>query len=378
MGKKIKVAHVLKCMDMGGIETLLMNFYRKIDREKVQFIFILLSKEESFYEKEIIELGGIIYHIGGNKNVGKQIKKIRDIIRRERIDVVHSHTLFYSSIILLAAKLEKVKIRIAHSHSKNDNKNNNLKRKIIRQFSSILIKKTANVYMACSKEASEYLYGKKMTNNGKTIILKNGIEPNKYLDVEQNKVEELKNKYNIKEKKYIIVMVARLAKEKNHRYAINIAKQLKQEKENFNMFFVGSGPLEKELKQQIQEEGLEKEVIFTGLTQKPEIYFKISDVVIVPSEFEGFGITILEAQATKKLCIVSNNVPKEADLELGLVKYLNTTKEDIYKWVEEIKNSKKIKEISNKEIKNTLIEKGFDISETAKELLKIYQGEVIL
>lgn len=378
MNKKIKVAHVLKCMDMGGIETLLMNFYRNIDREKVQFIFILLSKEESFYEKEIKELGGIIYHIGGNKNFRKQIKTIRYIIRKEKIDVVHSHTLFYSSIVLLAAKLEKVKIRIAHSHSKNDNKNNNLKRKVIRQFSSMLIKKTANVYMACSKEASEYLYGKKMTNNGNTIILKNGIEPEKYLNVEQNKVEELKNKYNIKEKKYIIVMVARLAKEKNHRYAINIAKQLKQQKENFNLFFVGSGPLEQELKKQVQKEGLEKEVIFTGLTQKPEIYFKISDVAIVPSEFEGFGITILEAQATKKLCIVSNNVPKEADLKLGLVKYLNTTRVDINKWIEEIKNSKKIKEISDKEIKTTLIKNGFDISETAKYLLKIYQGEGIL
>ena len=273
--------------------------------------------------------------------------------------------------------MQKVKLRIAHSHSKNDNKRDNNKRKIVRKIASLLIKKTANVYIACSKEASEYLYGKKMTYNNRTIILRNGIQAEKYLNIEKYKIDDLIRTYNLNKQEYTIVMVARLAKEKNHEYAIKIAENLKERKEKFKMFFVGDGPLEEELKKEVKQKDLSKEIIFTGVVEEPEIYFKVSDVSILPSKFEGFGMTVLESQATKTICIVSKNVPDEADLGIDLVQYLDVTENSIDKWIEIIKNSKKTQEIPNEKVTQALIDKGLDIKETVKVLLKIYQGERI-
>ena len=364
--KKIKVVHVLKCMDMGGIETLIMNVFKNIDRTNVEFIFILFDENRSFYEDEIEKLGGRIYHIGKEKNPLKQMKNIRKVLKKEKPDVVHSHTLFYSGIVLLAAKLEKVNIRISHSHSKSDNKKNNFKRRMFRIIASWLIRVVANAYLACSIEAAEYLYGKKYVNKNKVIIIKNGIEPEKYLEIDDKKIRRIKEQYNINEKDYVITMIARLAKEKNHLYALKIAKQLKNENAKFKIFFVGDGILKEQIEKDIIKYDLNENVFLTGVTTEPQNFLEIADVFILPSKFEGFGITILEAQTNKKICLVSKNIPKDADLDLGLVKYLDINDENINEWVKEIKKSRDYKKYTDDIIKDKLIEKGLDITETVK------------
>lgn len=256
--KKVKVMHVLNCMDIGGIENFIMNLYRNIDREKINFMFLLFSKEESFYDKEIEKYGGKIFHIGFEKNLTRQFKNIYKVLKNEKPDVLHVHTLFYSWFVLLIGKILRIKLRIVHSHTKNDNKKSSLVRKIYRNFASFIIKITANKFLACSKESAMYLYGKKTTK--KSIILKNGIDTKRYLDVDNNEVSTIVKKYNLKSEEYIILMIARLAKEKNHDYAILIANKLRENKIPYKLLFLGDGPLKDILDKKIKENNLEQNV----------------------------------------------------------------------------------------------------------------------
>ena len=185
MEKKVKrILHIVGTMNMGGQETFIMNLYRKIDRSKIQFDFVVHSKEVQFYEKEIKELGGKIYKIDSmSKNIFLHMKNLYRIIKENNYHIIHRHT--NSSIIwfdLLVAKIAKVRRIIVHSHSSSS------KYRIINKIFQGMMNMLTDVRLACSQEAGEWLYGKK-----KFEIIPNGIDFEKYkFDLEKRKL--LRNK----------------------------------------------------------------------------------------------------------------------------------------------------------------------------------------
>ena len=177
----IRVLHIVGKMHRGGIETLLMNIYRRIDRSKLQFDFVVTTKDEGNYDSEIRKLGGKIYYVPPrNQSMQKNFNEIFRICDNDKeIKIIHNHL---SSLTYLepfrAAKKAGIRVRIAHSHNNNMDQNCNsisagrlcwMRKKIL-----------CTDFFACSNEAGEWMFGKKIWME-KGILVKNGIDSKLFL-----------------------------------------------------------------------------------------------------------------------------------------------------------------------------------------------------
>lgn len=365
--KKIKIAQFVGSMNCGGTETMLMNLYRKFDKEKYEFVFIENVKEKTWYTDEIIKLGGRIIKLDkfDFKNIRKYIRNMINLFKMEKFDVVHSHVFLHSGIVMYAAKKAHVKKRICHSHSAMRKSDNNFFKM---HFLRHLILKYSTRLLACSTEAGVCLYGNKFLKKG--LVLPNPIQLDKIKNINTQNVAKLTEKYEIDDQTLVVGHVGRLVEVKNHDFMLNIALILKQKNIKFKMFFLGNGPLKEELELKIKEKKLESNIIMTGNVTNVYEYMQIFDVLLLPSFYEGLPVTLIEAQASNLPCIVSNNVSKESDLGLDLINFCDI--EDAQKWAELCIRSKQNMKISNNIIYEKIIEKNFDSDVLIKKYEKLY------
>ncbi len=363
--KKIKVAQFVGSMNCGGTETMLMNLLKYLDKEKYEFVFIENVKEKSWYSDEIEKLGGSIIKIQNfsMKNIFSYIRELKFVFKKEKFDVIHSHTFLHSGIVLYAAKKAKIKIRIAHSHSAMRAEDNGFIKKCFLQY---LLNKYSNVKIACSTEAGICLFGKKFKKLGK--VLPNPIELSLYKNNDKVK-EKLRERYSINNKTFIIGHVGRLVEVKNHNFMLHIADELKRKKFDFKLFFVGDGDLKEEIKKEIKQKELENNIIMTGNVNNVNEYMQLFDLLLLPSFYEGLPVTLVESQASNLFAYVSNNVSREADFNLGLIEFLDIN--DVKLWTNKIINYKK-KDIKYDKIKESLQNKNFDVAKTIKIYEDIY------
>ncbi len=364
---KIKVAQFVSSMNCGGTETMLMNIFRDFNRDNFEFIFVENTPKKTYYTNEIFSLGGRIKKISSFHLVGikKYIYELIDFFKSEKIDVVHSHTFLHSGIVLFAAKKAGVKIRIAHSHSAmKSNDNNKLKFLILQK----LILKNATNLIACSTESGLCLFGKKFKENG--VVLHNPIQLSKIINVDLDSVAQLKNMYSIRKNCLIIGHVGRLVDVKNHKFMLEIAKKLKHMNFSFKMFFLGEGELRSDIENQIKKNKLNDYVILTGNVSNVYKYMKLFDLLLLPSFYEGLPVTLIEAQASNLKCLISDNISKESDLGLGLIKFLDISNIDV--WINEITHFNKEKSLENGNIYKKIIELKFDSKVLVNEYENLY------
>ncbi len=364
-----KILQVVSCLELGGTEAFVMNNYRKINRNEVQFDFLVFRKKENYpHAKEIEELGGKIFFacIPQVKNIIKFIYYITKTIRENGpYDAVHSHVNIANSWVMLAAKIAGVSNRISHSHAvvgKED-------KKIYRAFQTVLLNRCMTKGLACSLEAGNYLYKEKyFAKNG--LIFHNGIDVDKILRGNKN---HLKSELGLHEDNIVVGNITRIDSLKNTLFTIDVFYELSKIIPEAVLILGGpDGGLLEEAKKRVCELGIEKVVYFIGpRVDIPDCLASI-DIYLFPSTHEGLGIALLEAQAAGCCCFASTGVPNEADMDMGTVCYLDL---DIGAklW------AKKITQIYNnfekpakEKIKASFDIKGYDIRENSRELLKIY------
>jgi len=335
--KKIKIAHFVGSMNCGGTETMLINLFKNIDKNKFEFIFIENVAEECWYDNEIKKMGGRIIKIEPLKlkNIFKYIKKLKLLFKKEKIDVVHSHVFLHSGLVMLAAKKANVKVRISHSHSAMRKKDNNLLKKLL--FRNLILNNSTNI-VACSTEAGECLFGNKFTKIGK--VIPNPIDFELIKNISQNEIKKLRKEYSKDSDEIIIGHVGRLVTIKNHDFLIELARRLSEKNFKFKMIFIGDGPEKESIKNKIKQKGLDEKIVLTGNIENKEVYkfMKIFNMLLLPSHYEGLPVTLIEAQALNVYSIVSNNVSKESDLGMGLIKFVSI--DNISNWEDEILNYK--------------------------------------
>ena len=368
--KKKKILYVIYSMDMGGIETLLINIIKKIDKNKFSINFLLWKKENSYFENDIIKNSANIYKLRLGKNPIIDFFRLLKFFDSNRFDVVHVNSHFYSCIFVLTAFLKHVPIRITHFHSFSDNK----KKNIIRNIYIFICRSIINIFsthkFACSIEAARYGFGKKYKN---AIIIKNSINVENYINYNINIVNSIKKDLNIGKNDLVLGTVGRQTNEKNQMYILHIVNILvnNMKIKNIKCILVGNGTNNIKLKEETKKLNLTKHIIFVGEKNNINDYLHCFDIFLFPSIYEGFGLALLEAQAAGIYSIASDSIPKITDMNLNLVKYLSL--ENIDLWVNEIIKYNKV-EIKNDIIKRKIIENGFDISNTVNELSLIYNG----
>lgn len=358
MGEPIRVLHVVTYMGRGGLETMIMNYYRNIDRSKVQFDFLIHRDERWDYDDEIEKLGGKIYHLPRlNPFSAKYLKSLDNFFKEHNeYGIVHCHQDCLSGIVLKYAKKNGVPFTIAHSHSSNQNKN---LKYIIKLMAKKSIPKYADYLFACSKDAGQWMF-----NTDNFAILNNAIDTSCYIYNKEKSIQ-MKKRLGV-EDKFIVGHVGRFRKEKNHSFIIDVFKEVSEINKDSILLLVGDGEIMEDIKNKVRSLGLEEKVIFLGARNDVNDLMQIMDVFLLPSLYEGFGMVLIEAQASDLKCIVSDKIPNDGIIS-NKVKKLNLNS-DIKNWVDEILNIKNTK----RNVITDIEKSKYDIKPNAKYLERFY------
>lgn len=371
MEKPIRILHVLGNLNRGGAETMVMNLYRNMDRSKIQFDFVVHTEEKCAYEEEIIKLGGKIFRVPrySGKNHFSYIKAWNELFQNHReYKIVHGHVRSTAAIYLKIAKKYDV-ITISHSHSTSSGTGIAAKIKNIFQFP---IRYIADYFFACSAEAGEWLFGKRVIDKNNFYIIKNGINLQKF-KFDEEKRNNKRKELGLKDK-IVVGHVGRFTYPKNHEFLIEIFHELNKVNKNTILVLAGEGPLENEIHKKIQEYELNEDVLFLGSVDNIEDVFQMFDFFVFPSLYEGLGMVAIEAQSSGLTCFVSDNLPNDIMLTKKIHKI--SLEKGAKTWASEILQFLNDKDKRYNESDHDIL-KIYDINESSKYLEKIYDYIII-
>ena len=311
----IRILHVIGSLDMGGSQMFVLNLYNHIDRTKIQFDFVVREGKNYFLEDKVRELGGKIYKLPALKftNYLTYVSAWKKFFKEHpEYKIVHGHIRSTAAIYLKIAKNFGLKT-ISHSHSTRNNSGISAFVKAVLQYP---IRFVADYFFACSKDAGEWLFGKKITHQANFFVVPNAIDTAQFAYNPATR-SEMRQKLNVKNN-FIVGHVGRLDVPKNHTFLLKIFAEVYKQNPQARLFLVGDGPLKEDLVKQTEQLNIQKAVLFCG-NQSAAPYYQAMDVFVFPSLYEGLGISIIEAQVSGLPCVISANLPKEADLDCDLV-----------------------------------------------------------
>ncbi len=310
-----------------------MNYYRNIDKSKVQFDFIV-DEDSSYIPREEIErLGGKVIIVPPYQKIFKYIRTLKKVFKENNYKIVHSNLNTLSVFPLFAAKLAGVPVRIAHSHSTSNKKEwkKNILKNILRPFSKVF----ATDYFACSEYAGRWLFGNKTFEEGKVTIIKNAIDVDKFKYNEEIR-NKIRKQLNVEEK-FVIGHVGRFMEQKNHEFLIDIFNKIHMKRKESILLLIGDGPLEDKIKEKIKKLHLQDFVIFLGVKSNVNEYMQAMDVFLFPSLYEGLGIVAIEAQVSKLPVFISDAVPDEVMISDNIYRVNLTDNDDV--WSDKVLNN---------------------------------------
>lgn len=356
----IRVLQVVTHMNRGGLETMLMNYYRHIDCTQVQFDFLTHRPYDGDYGEEIKSLGGIIYHLPVLNPFSRNYKiALRSFFKNHpEYQVVHVHQDCLSSVILKEAKKCGVPVRIAHSHSSSQDKDIKYP---IKMFWRLFIPKYTTDLLACSNDA-----GKWMFRGEDFSILNNAIDAKLYEYSPQRKYEQ-RTKWGILESELVVGHVGRFSPAKNHAFLLDIFYEIQKQIPS-KLLLVGDGELRADIEKKIADLKLQDKVIMTGVRSDVADLFQAMDVFVFPSNYEGLPVTMIEAQASGLPCLISDKVPIECK-KTDLVQQIPLS---IGARVWAKATMKAAKETLREDRSAQIKAAGFDIAENAKWLQEYY------
>lgn len=366
MQEPIRILMLFTILNRGGAETMVMNYYRNIDRKKVQFDFLVHREERGAYEDEIETLGGRIYrliplHPFTFRNYQHQISDFFDA--HPEYKIIHGHCSESGYFIYKEASKRGIPVIIAHAHSMKalfDAK------WFFRTYFKHAMRKYVTQIFTCGEEAGVWLAGKELS--AKAVLQRNAIDTKRYL-YNASKAAEMKEAIGIPADCQVIGHVGSFWKIKNQTFLIDVFRILHQRNPKTRLVMVGEGELRKELMQKVKDLHLENVALFLGTRSDVPDLLKAMDVFVFPSFGEGLSVAMMEAQCAGLPCVVSDGIPKEVAMT-DLVSFLSL-KESVETWISSIE-----KVLSQKKDRTQypaiITEKGYDIQKNAEWLQNYY------
>ena len=350
----------------GGIESVIMNYYRNIDKGKLQMDF-LCNTPNIAYEKEIRNLGGEIYKIKSrSKNLFAYYKQLNEFFKNnaKKYSTIWVNICSLANIdYLIFAKKYKIKYRIIHCHN-SQNMDSKL-RLILHQFNKLRLEKYATDYWTCSQESNEWFFTSKL--NKKVVLVHNAIDYDKY-KFDMNVREEYREKLNL-EGKLVFGNIGRFHFQKNQLRLLEIFKKISERKENTVLLLIGDGEEKNKIEDKIKELKLEDNVKLLGIRDDVEKILQCMDAIIFPSLFEGLPLVLVEAQANGLPIFASDTITKEIVIGDNVTQ-ISLEKNNEY-WAKIILNSK-FGRCDNYE---RIQEEGYDIKKESKKIERLLLRE---
>lgn len=360
----IRVLNMFTIMDRGGAETMVMNYYRHIDRTKVQFDFLVHREQRGAYDDEIERMGGRIYRMCPvyPQNFSRYKRDLRTFFRAHpEYKIIHSHMSELGYFAFREAERQGVPVRICHAH--NAPHGFDAKMIIRTYFKKRMMPYLTHLFM-CGEESGKWLYGEK--NKTRFIMLNNAIDAAVY-SFDASKREKMRRQLGLADE-LVIGHVGRFNPQKNHPFLLNIFAALLKKEPNAVLLLVGGGADMPKIQAKAQELGIAERVRFLGVRSDVADLMQAMDVFVFPSLYEGLPVTMVEAQASGLPCIISDKVPPECILTDGLVNIMPLSANP-EAWAEKILSMRAVPRTDRHE---EIAAHGFDITTEAVKLQEFY------
>lgn len=362
--KALRILQIVPNMQAGGLESFIMNIYRNIDREKIQFDFLVHYDETKHFDNEIEELGGKIYrfNLRNDNNIFKYIVQLNKFYKKHKeYSVIHCHMSSIGFINFLIAKKNGINVRIAHSHNSATDRT---VKGLIKRLMILPYKYVSTINYACSNEAGKFLYGKRNFE-----FIPNSIDVEKY-KFSNEKRSSIRKKYNINSNSIVIGSVGRFNIQKNHKFIVKVFNNYHKKNPNSYLILIGDGELRKDIEKMVDEYKISENVIFTGVVSNVYDYYSAMDYFLLPSLFEGLPLVGIEAQASGANVLATDNITRQVEVTDNIY-YLPIDNEK--NWVDMIFNVN-IKNESERLMANTkVLNTNFNINYLAKYFEKKYE-----
>lgn len=352
----------------GGVESFLMNYYRHMDRDKIQFDFLCNTHHAVACEEEIRSLGGCVYHITARKANRKKFYQELDTFFQ---DHARDFCAIWVNVCSLAnidylkyAKKYQIPRRIIHSH--NSKNMDGFLRGLLHCRNRKIIREYATDFWACSEEAADWFY--EGITREKAVLINNAIPVEKYRFSEEKR--EAYRRLIGWEKNFVIGNIGRLHFQKNQEFILDVFAELLKSNPAFRLVLVGSGEDEKKLKDKARKEKLDPYIYWAGAQEDIQGWLSAFDLFLFPSLFEGLSIAALEAQANGVICLASEKVIPEK-LQMNENFYFMSLKQNAViwaKWIEVLSKESRTR-IAPEKVKENFRKYGFDIN-TQAELMR--------
>ena len=358
----IRILHIVTNMSYGGLENLLMNYYRNIDREIIQFDFLTHVDIHQDFEDEIRMLGGRIYRLPRLNPFSPSYRKKLDGFFRlhPEYTIAHCHLDCLAGIPLKAAQKNHVPIRIAHGHGCSQN--HNLKY-LIKMLYKPTIPRYATALFACGEKAGDWMFG-----GEPYTVMRNAIDAGAFRYGRERACQKKEELGFVG--KFVIGHVGQFREEKNHLFLIEVFAEIARKDDNCVLLLVGKGPKMEPAKERARALGIAEKVCFAGARSDIPELMQAMDVFVLSSIYEGLPVTMVEAQAAGLPCVISSGISAECKLTDAVEQI--ALSEGAPVWADRILT---YKTFSRQDTYDRIVESGFDIQANARWLKDFYLGE---
>ena len=356
----LRVAQITGIMNNGGVEAVVMNYYRAIDKSRVQFDFFV-DETSSFPQREEIErLGGRCFLVPSYAHPFRYMRVLRKLFRKHRYRIVHSQLNTMGVFPLFAAWLARVPVRICHNHSTahHGEGKKTLMKHLLRPFSRLF----ATHYFACGDTAARWMFGNRLVNAGRVTILPNAIDLTQHRFSAENR-NAVRAEIGAGEHTLVVGHIGRFVYPKNHALLLQIFRALLRVQPDSLLMLVGEGELLEETQALASQLGIEANVRFLGVRNDTNRLYSAMDVFCLPSFYEGLPVVMVEALANGLCCVVSDQVTRE--LNQFSVKQL-PLEADTARWAEALRSAKRTDSAPDG------FYAQFDVAQTVKQLEAFY------
>ncbi|MDE7410767.1 MAG: glycosyltransferase family 1 protein [Paramuribaculum sp.] len=364
----IRILHSVSNMGRGGIETMLMNYYRHIDRTKVQFDFLCNKSEKGVFDDEILAMGGRLFVTPGFNPLKRHAytRFMLDLFKRyPEYTIIEAHNDGLGAFALKDAMKANVPIRIYHAHSTSLPKN--LKYPI-KLYCKWHINDWSTHHFTCGIKAGQYFFGKHVMETNDFSIINNAIDLSRF-NFNPKTRSQLRHDYNLDDR-HVVGHVGRFATVKNHTRLLDIFAELKKIDSKATLALVGNGELMDSIRAKVAKLKLQNDVIFVGETPNPHLWYQAFDIFTMPSLYEGLPVVGIEAQTADLPCIFSSNVPNEiAKTNHCYFIGLNKSNEEWASVIASILNNSP----QRKDCTDLIASAGYDIHTEARKLQNLYE-----
>jgi len=346
-------------LELGGMETTIMNYYRHIDRSKIQFDFCFTESSESkeyYYEKEAVSLGANIYRqplrkMHFLKDFTLLVKILKSNPDIEIVNILGYGASIRAATILLAAKLSGISVRIVYSAS-DIRSLNSVMHKLLRPFMRLL---TTHM-TAGSVNAGLSMFGNKAKS--KLIIIPRARNLAEFC-FNQEKRNATREKLQLKDR-YVMIHIGRLTEVKNHIFLLDTFDKAHGINPKSTLLIVGDGEMKAVLEKKISKLNERENVCLLGQRDDVKDLLQAADLFLLPSLLEGLPGAAIEAQSAGLPCLLSDTISQESKIT-DLVEFLPIDRgTDI--WVERMLAYQGFK---RRDMSENLKKAGYDINEAA-------------